>query len=117
MARIPTPQTFMIAFAQGNQKQVEGYPFGITVGNVKHRFMVHRMGDGSWRVSCPVSGRRVTDLVAYVKGMPVHSGGLNAAGALQVARPQIHALVVKVGGEDAFNRVVLQARQQAEVSS
>lgn len=103
-----------IALANGTTIQVEAFVFGVTVGNVKHRFALHQIGTGAWRVSCPKSGRRVMDLNAYVKGMPVHSRCLTAEQALATCRAQVQAFTLLVGGDDEFNRVVLQT--QAEVA-
>lgn len=114
MAHLPQPITFMAALSNGAQKQIEAWPFGVTVGNVKHRFIIHQTATGGWRVSCPKSGRRVMDLAAYVKGMPVHSRCLSAEQAMATCRAQVQAFTTMVGGYDEFNRVVLQA--QAEVS-
>lgn len=114
MAHLPQPITFMAALQKGAQKQIEAWPFGVTVGNVKHRFALHQVSDGGWRVSCPTTGRRILDLNAYVKGMPVHSRCMTAEQAMATCRAQGQAFTLKVGGDDAFNRVVLQALAQAE---
>lgn len=114
MAKLSKPITFMAAMRKGAQKQIEAYPFNVTVGNVKHRFALHQVSDGGWRVSCPTTGRKIIDLVAYMNGLSMHSRCLSAGQAMATCRAQVQSFTAYVGGDDAFNRVVLQALAQAE---
>jgi len=104
-------KTFIVRDAKGNPigEPVNYHPVSIIVLNAVYELALHKMSNGEWAISDPISGGKLANLKATYKGVPCSSESFTVKQAHQVALLEIESLIQRCGSEK-FASVIDKAR-------